>query len=702
MLFAQVTKRVVKEYVAVVIFLSAILLIGVSPASVYAAPFYGYTYIFGGLNGDVVYATGKDDSNNVYLTGYFSGTVDFDPTSGTDSKTSSVQNLFVTKINADGTYGTTYVATPSGPLSYANGYSVAVDHSGNVYVSGIFRGTVNFNMVGGTDNKTSIGTGLNFDSFLTKINSNGTYGYTYTWGATNNAVSSGKIAIDLNNKVHLYGSYNGTTNFDPTGGSDSKTAVNSNDFYLISLNSNGSYIGTFTWSPGFPSSTEGITTDGNNNIFITGSFRNSTDFNPTGGTDTKTGHGNGTSDVFITKINADRTYGWTYQFGDANGWAEGWAIKTDSNNNIYLGGNYENQVDFDPTSGTDLITGDPNWNDNIFVTKINSNATYGFTYTQAPSTGFNNYIRNMAIDSNNNIYVQGEYQGTVNFDRGGSDSHSSNADTIDIFVTKLNANQSYGTTYAIGGNTDDFGGGIVVDSNNNIYYSGYFSDVVNFNPLGGSDSQTSNGNTDIFLTQLLATASSPPPPLPPPSPPPSPPPASNNSNSGSQSNSDGLGGCSSEKPTGVPNLFQIDLTANTARLYFSPSGKPYDHYFVAYGRSPQSEEYGGKFALTNFNGVTSYSVSSLNANTTYYFKVRAGNNCATGGWSNVLAGITNFNTVYKDQTSHPNDSNVQSKFLANNSPKSQVNKAVTPLSVKRIAKPIKSKAPKKCFLFFCW
>ncbi len=98
--------------------------------------------------------------------------------------------------------------------------------------------------------------------------------------------------------------------------------------------------------------------------------------------------------------------------------------------------------------------------------------------------------------------------------------------------------------------------------------------------------------------------------------------------------------CEKEAPNKSPNLFQIDTTKNSAKLFFSPVNNAVDYYYIAYGLSEGDERYGVKFDKGYYDGVINYTVGELTLNTNYYFKVRAGNGCATGAWSNWLVAKT--------------------------------------------------------------
>lgn len=108
--------------------------------------------------------------------------------------------------------------------------------------------------------------------------------------------------------------------------------------------------------------------------------------------------------------------------------------------------------------------------------------------------------------------------------------------------------------------------------------------------------------------------------------------------SGSSSSTASAPTCSDVKPSSTPDLFQVNLDASTARLFFAPV-LGFDRYFISYSTHPSAEEHGVGVILTG-TGVQNYMVSHLKPSTTYYFRVRAQNGCMPGEWSNTLRGVT--------------------------------------------------------------
>ena len=93
--------------------------------------------------------------------------------------------------------------------------------------------------------------------------------------------------------------------------------------------------------------------------------------------------------------------------------------------------------------------------------------------------------------------------------------------------------------------------------------------------------------------------------------------------------------CTDIKPAGTPDLFQIDVNNNRASLYFAPI-LGVSKYFIAYGEGEATENHGVEFYSDQSTGVVSFNISDLLPDSFYSFKVRGGNGCMPGDWSNIV------------------------------------------------------------------
>ncbi len=461
---------------------------------------YQWTKRIGGIGTDYGKDIAVDSSGNIYVTGVFTNTVNFAQSwSGIDNKTTAGEHdIFITKINSDGSYGWT---KKIGGIGRDNVNGVAVDISGNVYVTGDFEGTVDFAQDwSGTDNKTNAG---ECDIFITKVNSDGSYGWTKRIGTTGRDVGW-DIVVDGNGNAYVTGGFGGANvNFAQDWGiTDNKTNAGGAgvwDIFITKINLDGSYgwtkiIGALSTDVG-----RGVGVDNSGNIYVTGHFGGTVNFaQDWSGTDNKASAGG--QDIFITKVNSGGGYEWTKTIG---GLSNDWSVSAviDSSGNAYVTGKYMNTVNFaQDWSGTDNKTaaGDKD----VFIAKVNSDGSYGWT-KKIGAIGIDDFFH-ISVDINSNGYVIGEFENTVNFaqDWSGTDNKTA-AGGKDVFITKVNSDGSYGWTKTMGGTEDDYGFGVAVDNSINVYVTGFFGSTVNFaQDWSGTDNKTSAGSVDTFITKI--------------------------------------------------------------------------------------------------------------------------------------------------------------------------------------------------------
>ncbi|MFC1782408.1 hypothetical protein ACFL02_02350, partial [Planctomycetota bacterium] len=261
---------------------------------------YAWTVNLGGGQEDAGWGIAVDSSDNVLVTGQFWGTVDFNPSPHeTDSHTAAGHHdIYVTKLNSDGSYG--WTVTFGGGFS-DKGSDIAADSMGNVFVTGYFEFFADFDPTDGSSD-IHYANGPR-DIFITKLDPDGGYGWTKTFGG-NQWDDSNEIAVDALGSVFFTGFFSGSEgseiDFDPTEGTDLHTAGKFNKSFVTKLNGDGSYgwtavLGSTNIVLGYD-----VAVDSANNVLATGYFSGTADLDPTDGTDPFTAVGN--RDFYITKL----------------------------------------------------------------------------------------------------------------------------------------------------------------------------------------------------------------------------------------------------------------------------------------------------------------------------------------------------------------------------------------------------------------
>ena len=316
-----------------------------------------WSYVFGNGNSYASAIALSSDNQSIFVIGNFRESVDFDPYSRCymDVHTAvGSQDAFVMKLSADGDYLWT---KPFGGLNEVLGKNVAVDINDNIYISGNFDGTVDFDPGSGEDYHTS--NGLR-DVFVVKLNSDGSYAWAKTFGGTGIDITGccnggNNSMLVTEDRIYLVGLFQDEVDFDPNSGVDIRTFRGVNDAYILCLDLDGNY----NWVKTFGSSKGTLCyaiTRWRDEIYIVGTFGGTVDFDPGPEVDEHTSSGTTWGDMFISKYDGNDNYLWTETVGTSTGWIQGYSIALDDYGGIYITGDFKHTIDFDSGSGADIRT----------------------------------------------------------------------------------------------------------------------------------------------------------------------------------------------------------------------------------------------------------------------------------------------------------------------------------------------------------
>ena len=256
-----------------------------------------WVHTWGGSIVDSGHSVAADAWGNVYVAGYSGSTVDFDPGPGVDDHTSNGDHdASLSKFDSSGVFLWARTWGGTGPDV---GYSVAADASANVYVAGYFEGTVDFDSGPGVDNHTSNGSD---DASLSRFDSDGNLIWARTWGGTGDdrGVS---VSTDVSGNVCAVGYFQDTADLDPGPGLDNHTSNGDYDVFLSKFDSDGSFIWARNWGGPLDDCAYSVAADGTGDLYVTGSFRQTVDFDPGPGVDDHVS--NGDHDAFLVKFLPD-------------------------------------------------------------------------------------------------------------------------------------------------------------------------------------------------------------------------------------------------------------------------------------------------------------------------------------------------------------------------------------------------------------
>jgi hypothetical protein len=449
----------------------------------------------GSTGEDIGNAMVSDKAGNVFTIGHFAGNYTIPGSSVTVTSLGGT-DVVLQKYNSEGQI---QWAKTFGGTSFDEGIDIAIDSNGNIFVTGTFFGSVDFNPAPGTGSAnvfTIAPSGL-LDVFVSKFDNNGNFIWAKKIGGTSDD-ESGQLNVDEQGNVVTVGWFKGTVDFNPNSAVSNLTSAGAYDCFVQKLNNNGEFM----WARRFGTNTDDyVNTVGigvNNSIILGGTFKGTVDFNP--GTAVFNQTSAGLFDAFLLSLSSDGNFNWAKRYGAENDDDVRDLVITPSKK-IVVQGNYLGNVNFN--SPNNAILNQVGWGQDIFILYLNSNGDFnwvkrlgGAAYDTGMKVGF---------DYEENIYACGVFQNTADFDPGPNVTNMTALGSGDSYYVKLNplgdliwARQlgkvSGAALFVRDVNIDNFG---------NVFSLGSFYGTCDFNPNNSQQLLgTSNGGADFYMHKM--------------------------------------------------------------------------------------------------------------------------------------------------------------------------------------------------------
>lgn len=428
-------------------------------------------------NGDMAdYFRGTvDQDGNTYGVGTFVGTADLEPGAGITLFTSQgSRDIFVTKLSPTGAPLWTIVA---GGTGYDAGMDITVSSTGDLYVGGSFEGTVDMDPGSGTQLVTSAG---NKDAFLWKLDpADGSLQWVKTIGASS-ADDVIALSTDANGNVWATGRYYNTVDMDPGPGTASLTTTsNMGNEFIWKLSPTGQYLASGAINTN-AHTLYCITAASNGDVLLFGRYSGATtDADPGPGTANLPNAA--TPNTFIARYDSTGAYQWSKAI--AANFALG--VTTDNAGNVLAAGSFDGTVDFDPGPGTDMHTGDSEWEP--FVWKLDAQGDHLWVKEFEASDLARVWC--ITTDAQDNIFTVGEFWMDVDMDPGPGTVMLTSAGVQNGYINVLDQNGQFVWAGHITGNVS-IPAEIGADAWGNMYVSGWASGPVDFDPGAAAAQQT--------------------------------------------------------------------------------------------------------------------------------------------------------------------------------------------------------------------
>jgi hypothetical protein len=442
-----------------------------------------------------------NDSSTTFLSGSYTGNVDFGMGSATLATASTLGEGFLV------TYDSLFNYKWSLELN-TDFYSVVSDfifnNDGTTTLTGNFTGTTDFDPGAPTNNQSPLGTA---DLFVLQIDTAGSYLTAFYGGGANASVVPSGICSDTSGAPVIAGSLSGTAFYQTSSGTQAVTSVVKESGFLHRFNTSGIadlLLVNEESDAGGDDEAEKVIALADGGTLITGNFEGTVDFDP--GASQYLLSSNGSSDAFLLFLNADGSLRNAFALG-GSGDEKINAITKDGSGSVYISGTFTQSIDFDPGPAVFSLTssGGYDW----FMAKYSSSGN--LIWAKKGGGSGNDAANDIDTDNSQTLFLSGYFSNTIDMNPGAPVNNLISAGNTDMFYARYDTSGNYISAMRIGGSNADAALFVKYEPlTGTIALCGNFSGTVNFNPSGSVSNMTSSAGVsgaDLFFSKYSLSGS---------------------------------------------------------------------------------------------------------------------------------------------------------------------------------------------------
>lgn len=277
----------------------------------------------------------------------------------------------------------------------------------------------------------------------------------FEWAKSFGGTSADQVTAtvtDLNGNVYIAGIFNNTIDMDPGPAVYNLTSAGSSDVFIAKLDALGNFIWAKQIGNSFLDNCRDMNIDASGNLYLTGFFYETVDFDPGPAVYNLTCTATGQA-VYLLKLDGGGNFVWAKKFADTDYNSIGYAIAATQSGNIYVTGIFKGTVDFDPGPPVVNLTSTGSSHD-IFISRFDNNGNFSWVRQFAGPDGETPYA--MTTDVADNIYLTGLFTSTCDFDPGPAVYNLTSLNfSTDVFISKLDLDGNFIFAKQIGGDVTD-------------------------------------------------------------------------------------------------------------------------------------------------------------------------------------------------------------------------------------------------------